>query len=375
MKTLVEYKRYILIGGGTMADRLIPQLDSLDIELIGIADNLTSNTRAIKEYRGFDITDLSSFKDMLLDDEVCAVLAVNAFSSMGIIRDYGLITNYKYDKFFVPNPYTCLRPCVMNDDFACEKRIPTDNEIYVKIRALFHDDLSLKLYDALWKSKTYDSVEDTFELVRFSDIKDLYYFEEDYWNTYHFVKAFSEYATVFDCGAYVGDSIIPLKQVIPEPFLNYYAFEPDATNASAIRDNKEFYNACNELHVLEYGVGDKNETLNFVMPNNNQKDAGRFLDNSCDENAISIAVRRIDDLDLSIKGKLYIKMDIEGSELPALKGAENTIRSFSPYLAICVYHRKNDMVLIPEYINSLGCNYKYFLRGGFHTILWAIPYE
>jgi len=48
----------------------------------------------------------------------------------------------------------------------------------------------------------------------------------------------------------------------------------------------------------------------------------------------------------------YIKMDIEGAEYDALLGAERLIRSYKPVLAICVYHRPQDIWEIPQLINS-----------------------
>ncbi len=63
----------------------------------------------------------------------------------------------------------------------------------------------------------------------------------------------------------------------------------------------------------------------------------------------------------------YIKMDIEGAELKALKGAEETIRQFRPKLAISVYHnRGRDMIDVPLWINKLGLGYKFYL--GHYTI-------
>ena len=46
-------------------------------------------------------------------------------------------------------------------------------------------------------------------------------------------------------------------------------------------------------------------------------------------------------------------MDIEGAELPALKGAERSIKRYRPNLAISIYHSLDDFLDIPEYINSL----------------------
>ena len=73
----------------------------------------------------------------------------------------------------------------------------------------------------------------------------------------------------------------------------------------------------------------------------------------------------------------FIKMDIEGSEMNALKGAIKTIKRNHPLLAICIYHRNEDMLDIPEWILGLGLDYKYYVRQHFclptDTVFYAIP--
>jgi len=58
----------------------------------------------------------------------------------------------------------------------------------------------------------------------------------------------------------------------------------------------------------------------------------------------------------------YIKMDVEGAELAAIESARNTIMSYKPKLAICVYHKKEDLITIPKKILSLVPEYKLTLR-------------
>jgi FkbM family methyltransferase len=57
----------------------------------------------------------------------------------------------------------------------------------------------------------------------------------------------------------------------------------------------------------------------------------------------------------------FIKMDIEGAEQGALRGAEKTIRKFKPTLAIAIYHSMDDIVNIPKWISNLDLGYKFYL--------------
>ncbi len=72
-----------------------------------------------------------------------------------------------------------------------------------------------------------------------------------------------------------------------------------------------------------------------------------------------------------------IKMDIEGSELQALVGAQSTIRRHVPALSICLYHRQEDLWKIPLFIASLSDRYRLFLRRHsddcWEQICYAVP--
>ena len=91
---------------------------------------------------------------------------------------------------------------------------------------------------------------------------------------------------------------------------------------------------------------------------------------------MSIEVDKIDNLVSS--NVSYIKMDIEGAELEALKGASKVIFLNTPKMAISVYHRPDDITTIPLFISSIFHNlYKLYLRHYGTTtcdlVLYAIP--
>jgi hypothetical protein len=82
-------------------------------------------------------------------------------------------------------------------------------------------------------------------------------------------------------------------------------------------------------------------------------------------------VKALDSVDIEVHGKLCIKMDIEGYELKALEGARETIMKYKPNLAICVYHKPNDIWEIPKYIKSINPEYSCILRCGTHMVCYA----
>lgn len=374
MKNIDEFKKYILLGGGIMAERLYKQLEMPDRKLVGVMDMLDQEKRSKKEFHNFTIQSPDHYMEMLKSEEAALVVAVGAINVDSIIKMYLDKYDMGEENIFVVNPYTSLRFFFVDEELAGEVRIPVSDSRYHEVRDLFKDELSVKIYQALVNSRPYDSKEDTYEVVSYASIKDMYYWDEDYWESYDFSPLPQiDRATVLDCGAYIGDSIISLCKKIPQKDIIYYAFEPDADNVMQMKTNKDFCQCCSRLEIKEYGVGEKDGVLSFKLPADQNKEGGRFF-NSEEEGTVKLEIRSLDGLNLDIQGQLYIKMDIEGSELTALKGAKELIKAHKPYLAICLYHRKNDLLEIPLYIKGLlPDTYDFYLRGGYHTILWAIP--
>lgn len=55
----------------------------------------------------------------------------------------------------------------------------------------------------------------------------------------------------------------------------------------------------------------------------------------------------------------YIRYDVEGSKLEALKGSIKTIQKYRPKLAILLYHKPEDVAEIPNFLEDLNFNYHY----------------
>lgn len=168
---------------------------------------------------------------------------------------------------------------------------------------------------------------------------------------YFDIFTFGAEEIMIDCGAFTGDTAMIFAQKNPN-YKKIYAFEPDNNTFKLLVENTKNLN----IIPINKGVSSKSCTLSF-----DTQDNGCSAFNQCGK--IKIEVEKIDNLlNQEQQPITFIKMDIEGSELEALKGASKTIKKYKPKLAICVYHRANDLIEIPRYIRSLHKDYKIFIR-------------
>ena len=141
--------------------------------------------------------------------------------------------------------------------------------------------------------------------------------------------------------------------------------EPDRDNADRIRDNKKI---SGKINVLERGLWDHSTILRF----NSGKNENSTISEDGD---IEIQTVSIDEIETPSPIS-FIKMDIEGSEGKALIGAKKTILKYKPKLAICAYHKPEDIVDLPLMVLDMIPDYKLYLRHYSYTdtetVLYAI---
>ncbi|KKX99798.1 hypothetical protein VN21_17730 [Paraclostridium benzoelyticum] len=94
-----------------------------------------------------------------------------------------------------------------------------------------------------------------------------------------------------------------------------------------------------------------------------------------DNGNTEISIETLDQT-LGLKEITFIKMDIEGMELEALKGSKEIIKKHRPKLAISIYHKNDDLINIPIFIKNLVSEYKFYIRHysiyPAETILYAV---
>jgi FkbM family methyltransferase len=156
-----------------------------------------------------------------------------------------------------------------------------------------------------------------------------------------------------DCGAFNGDTILKFASKYGD-YGHIVGFEPDKRNFEALTRNVA---ELTNVTAVNRGCSDAYATVAFAE---NSNDPMRCAISAAGNTTIE--VDKIDSYTANIPPVGLIKMDIEGAELSALKGAATTVAKDKPVLAVCVYHKAGDLITIPQYIQSLAPEYKIYLR-------------
>lgn len=215
-------------------------------------------------------------------------------------------------------------------------------------RNLLEDDESKAVLDEVIRAIVQN------DFYRYHELQNVYKYFADYDNRPIYKHLENE--VWINCGSSNGDTIYRYISA-QYRFKKIYAYEGNKRSYNKLREN---------IGLLKgsYGEGEIILSNQYVGLN----EAADNLDNLfCNEKVT------------------FINCDIEGAELGFLKGAKNIIKRDAPVLAICLYHKKEDIPTIPAFIYSCNKKYKFFLRKCVsyrmdllqtnELILYAVPEE
>ena len=179
---------------------------------------------------------------------------------------------------------------------------------------------------------------------------------------------------VLDCGACWGDTALFFANDL-ETNGHVYSFEFIPGNIHVFEQNMNINpDLKKRITIIPYPLDEKSGNELFYSDNG---PASKVSSLSFPEAQKVETINIYDAVDkYQLKKVDFIKMDIEGSELPALKGGINAITKYRPKLAISIYHSMDDFVNIAQYLKSLNLGYDFYLKHGTihheETVLLAI---
>ncbi len=166
-----------------------------------------------------------------------------------------------------------------------------------------------------------------------------------------------------DCGAYNGDTFHAFAHAANCG--EAYLFEPDPAN---------FRSLCEAVRntpavCLPLAVSDSYSILSF---NAGDGEGGAIVATG---NA-HVAAAALDDM---LPGTLvdFLKLDVEGAEAVALRGARELITRSRPVIAMSLYHKQEDLWELPELLFEFCPGYLFYVRqhcyNSFDSVLYAVP--
>lgn len=314
-------KPIVLYGMGNGADKIINTLESYGIKFQGVfaSDGFVRN----KIFHGFKISTYSELK--------------NQFGEMIVLLCFGsslpdVIANIK--KIAAEQELYAPEVPVIGSGLFTKGYYEQNKDAFDFINSRLEDELSKKTFENIIKYKISGKIEYLLNC------------EVDQNEPYQsFLKLSKEH--FLDLGAYNGDTVLDFTHHCPD-FKSITAVEPDSKTFKKLQNNT--YNLQN-TKLINACVSDKCALLPFSMKggrNSSLQESGNLLQ--------SITVDSLE------KNLTYIKMDVEGEEVNAILGAEQTIKTHKPKMLISAYHRTEDLIKIPQTVLSIRDDYKIYIR-------------
>jgi len=169
-----------------------------------------------------------------------------------------------------------------------------------------------------------------------------------------------------DAGAYAGTVTHKFVETTGGKYSGIYAFEPDSINFNLMKKALE---AVPRVTISSAALFSKKCKMKF---------SDRFdLASRIDENGNkSVHAIPLDTFHLNAS---FIKMHLEGGELPALEGSLITIKKHRPILAITVYHNSDAVWKTPYFLMTNVPEYNFYFRehgwAGTGAVIYGIPKE
>lgn len=328
-------KPIVLYGMGNGADKIIAVLDSFGIKYSGVF--ATDGFVRDKYFHGFKLASYSELKEK--------------FGDMIVLVCFG-----------------SARPEVMENI----KRIASEQELYAPDVPVYGDGLFTKEYAESRRTEleyVYGRLTDNKSKQTFLNVikykitgKPDYLFccETDTDEPYNSFLKLSDSEHFLDLGAYNGDTVSDFIKRTSD-YGSITAVEPDPKNFKKLT---RFAEGKEKIRLINACISDKCGSKGFSAHGGRNSSAGG------DKSVCSVT---IDSLTENTPVS-YIKMDIEGSEREAVKGAESTIKNYKPKMLISCYHRTEDLFALPIEVDKIRNDYKLYLRHFPSVPAWELNY-
>ena len=171
---------------------------------------------------------------------------------------------------------------------------------------------------------------------------------------------FTKVECFIDLGMYTGDTILQFITESKGRYREIYGFEPDENIYQTAKENLKEYD---NIVLVKKAASDCDGRIQVAQALGVMQtiENGVFGENHKEENSFEVC--KLDTyFEKQPISNALLKLDIEGAEMAALRGGTEWIKKNRPGIAVCVYHKQEDILEIPFFCKSLILDYKVYLR-------------
>ncbi len=318
-------KPIVLYGMGNGADRILDVMESRGIKAAGVfaSDGFVRH----QQFRGFTVGSYGELKEQ--------------FGNMIVLISFGthrpeVLANISSimaeQEVYVPD-VPVAGETIFDADFL--------NLHYQELERVYHmlaDEQSRLVFENVVRSKLTGEISPLFECA--SSV-------EEAWGLFQL----TEKERYLDLGAYTGDTVERFLQFTNGRYQQIWAIEPDRKNFKRLLKNTEnllnvkCINCCIDEHSGEHRYAMDGGRKSHALANGGEMIPAMTVDELLGEAPVSL-----------------IKMDVEGMEAAALRGAARTIRKYKPSMQVSAYHRSEDLFDLPLLVEQIQPGAKVYLR-------------
>ena len=333
----------VLYGTGNAADKIIKICEEKNINIAGIfaSDDFVRS----RNFAGYPVISYSEAKRQFGHMTVLLCFGSHIDSVMDNIKRI----DYEQDLYAPDLP-------IAGDDMFTEDYFESNREEFLKAFHLLSDRHSRDVFSGVINYKL------TGRLSYLTDV------ESDDEDNYRLFNLGSDEAFI-DLGAYNGDTIDFFLKMTGGCYRRIIAFEPEKRNFRKLNEYCEAKGLKDAL-LLNAAASDADKTLYFEKGRGRGSQSGGIK-------TVPVDAKSVDNVTASLEGDArisFIKMDLEGMEEEAIRGASQTIKKDKPKMLISAYHRSSDLFAIPRLVMSLNPGYRVYLRHSPCIPAWEVNY-
>ena len=329
-------KPIVLYGMGNGADKIINILEQKGIEFKGVfaSDGFVKE----KYFHGLKLSSYAELKQKFGD---MIVLVCFGSSRPEVIENIKKIA--KEQELYAPEVP------VFGGGLFTEEYYLSNKQRFDEIYNLLADEQSKKTFTNIIKYKISGKIDYLFDCEVTPD------------EPFKSFLNLSDNESFLDLGAYNGDTVLDFVSRVPK-YDSITAVEADKKTFKKLLANTENIENINCVNIcISSFCGEGQFSMKGGRNSTSEKGSGT---------AEFITIDKL----LEEKKATYIKMDIEGEELNAIKEKKKIITQAKPKMLISAYHRTEDLLSIPEAVLKYRDDYKIYIRHFSSVPAWDTNY-